>query len=540
MAITFGQWQHKGTVIPSGANNNPQQPSVIYEGNAKILSGTVFKMWYNKYDGTQANLNYAESTDGITWTLYVSNPLISGQGFAKVYKSGGTYYLYSSPIAFNAINVYTSSDGLAWTLQKSNAIVPGVGGAWDRGATVQLNVIDIIGGTWYGYYAGNSSLGNTSWAMGLATASDGINWTKGGSNPVITFEGPSNFDWHKIGNFYYGWSQVLLPNNPYATSGLVNAGFPSDILRFKSRSVTGPFTPLTTPVFERTQSSEGAPGPSNPNGQVADPCIVSDGTNLWIYFTATPNGNAVGPWTINAAEAPNTTFAQLIQTYEGIQSFPFYTLAGLALTNQVVATDNAQRTNENPISAGGNWLSGSASIANCQLLNNQITGTSITKAGEMYWSTAVSNDQWASATLVQAVEASSQFGVVLRGATASWTEYRVLWQGIAGQSGTVVMQAVVAGTVHTLVNSAGFTFNNGDTMTVVINGNVIYMYRNGFLLTSFTDASNFVTSGKVGVIAYGGSTTATDVGISAWSGGSLAATPSVVSTSGCGLLLGVG
>src|ERR1700691_3665702 len=95
--MSINVWQKKGIVIANGftaANDSPGQPNVLYEGNAKILSGTVFKMWF----GTQSGVCYAESSDGVTWSNYASNPVLSTpvqHQFPKIFKYAGTYYLYT-------------------------------------------------------------------------------------------------------------------------------------------------------------------------------------------------------------------------------------------------------------------------------------------------------------------------------------------------------------------------------------------------------------------------------------------------------------
>ena len=83
-------------VVAPVSGDTPGQPNVLYEGGAKILSGTVFKMWF----GTLNGMCYAESTDGISWTRYSSNPVAvpagsasaGWTGYPKIFKNNGTYY----------------------------------------------------------------------------------------------------------------------------------------------------------------------------------------------------------------------------------------------------------------------------------------------------------------------------------------------------------------------------------------------------------------------------------------------------------------
>src|SRR5271168_4394954 len=115
---TFNVWANQGTVIPAVGGDAPEQPNVIFEGNAKILSGNVFKMWFTTGPaGSPIGINYAESSDGVTWTRYSSNPVLPSRWGGRVFKNGSTYYLYTSTgIQGTAIEAYTSPDGITWTL----------------------------------------------------------------------------------------------------------------------------------------------------------------------------------------------------------------------------------------------------------------------------------------------------------------------------------------------------------------------------------------------------------------------------------------
>jgi len=125
-------WTPKGTVIANSGGSQNGQPTVLHEGGSQcgLGAGNVFKMYYSN-SGTTPGVYYAESLDGETgWTSSgVSNPIIAGQGFQRVYKSGTTYYCYSSSATSPgpAINVYTCTDGTGvnFSLAKANAIVVG-------------------------------------------------------------------------------------------------------------------------------------------------------------------------------------------------------------------------------------------------------------------------------------------------------------------------------------------------------------------------------------------------------------------------------
>ena len=75
---------------------------------AVISDGTTYKMWYPGSDDIlssgdfYSSIGYATSTDGITWTKYAGNPVISGTvgswdaslGIAGVVFDGTTYHMW--------------------------------------------------------------------------------------------------------------------------------------------------------------------------------------------------------------------------------------------------------------------------------------------------------------------------------------------------------------------------------------------------------------------------------------------------------------
>src|SRR5580765_736461 len=112
-----GIWAKKGVVIPAIAtdlgnatSNGTQNPYIIYEGNAQILSGNVYKMWFTG----GRNLAYAESTDAEHWTRYATYLLTNEGTCVSVFKVGGTYHFYMQPGDEVTMTVqhYTSTDGV--------------------------------------------------------------------------------------------------------------------------------------------------------------------------------------------------------------------------------------------------------------------------------------------------------------------------------------------------------------------------------------------------------------------------------------------
>ena len=222
-------WQDQGTVLNSINGQAPGQPNVIYESGAKILAGTVFKMWV----GTAVGLCYAESSDGLSWTEYGSNPVIATTShmYPRIFKYNGIYYLYASVWGGSPIAAYTSPDGVTWNLQNQSAITLGSSDEFDGSSIYASGVLGVINGTWYMSYAGYNSTVSQTYPAGLATSTDGIHWTKYSANPIIN-DGiiSANFDFHTVNGIYYGWTQVTMPGIP-SYNNEASFGLPSDISR---------------------------------------------------------------------------------------------------------------------------------------------------------------------------------------------------------------------------------------------------------------------------------------------------------------------
>ena len=85
-----------------------------------------------------------------------------------------------------AIGVATSTDGVTWTKYSGNPIIrPGPAGSWDSVMTVAARVLK-DGNTYKMWYAGYD--GNT-YRTGYATSADGFSWAKYGGNPLDTGPG---------------------------------------------------------------------------------------------------------------------------------------------------------------------------------------------------------------------------------------------------------------------------------------------------------------------------------------------------------------
>ncbi|MHB1051259.1 MAG: glycoside hydrolase family 130 protein [Bacteroidota bacterium] len=191
---------------------NPQRPGDL--GAAQSFLFTVdgtWKMTYASihYDSSArrnvSSIGLATTNDGgNTWTKSVAPILTAGlNGWnmigvspGPVFKVGNTYtmlYTGADQSQRYQIGVATSSDGLQWTSSVSPLFTSL--GQWDynmhAGDVIEMN------GTYYFYFSCRSS-DPYSFTIGLATSTDGVNWTRFGNSPLITV----SQEWEKEGVYF--------------------------------------------------------------------------------------------------------------------------------------------------------------------------------------------------------------------------------------------------------------------------------------------------------------------------------------------------
>lgn len=132
------------------------------------------------------------------WQRNPANPVLGAGAFGSwdsnnvivgsLIEINGTFHLwyYGSANNFNfAIGHATSTDGLSWTRDPANPILsPGPAGSWEERGVAAPEVI-YEGGQFKMWYSGNDN-SNAPGSIGYATSPDGTLWTKYAGNPVIT------------------------------------------------------------------------------------------------------------------------------------------------------------------------------------------------------------------------------------------------------------------------------------------------------------------------------------------------------------------
>jgi hypothetical protein len=147
-----------------------------------IRDGDTLKMWYTGIEGNLMGgrrIGYAWSLDGIVWNRYPENPLSDISGSAgPVLKENGIYKMwYGEGPAFRYA---TSPNGIDWTPHPDPIFTMGNEGEWD--GNIPIFTPDCIvkkDGTYMFWYTGSiGAFPNLFSQFGMATSTDGINWTK--------------------------------------------------------------------------------------------------------------------------------------------------------------------------------------------------------------------------------------------------------------------------------------------------------------------------------------------------------------------------
>jgi predicted GH43/DUF377 family glycosyl hydrolase len=171
-----------------------------------LKDGDKYLMWYLGVAGSARKyVFYAESFDGITWTLNQTTPVLypgspgSWDSWAvhpgAVIKDGGIFKMYYPAYSYQYaqwhIGLATSTDGIHWEKYPEPVLYGTSGWQFQIGPSSIIKV----DGTYYLYFYGRNY---PSYSIGVATSTDGIHWTKYTNNPILL----SEYSWEGTGIYY--------------------------------------------------------------------------------------------------------------------------------------------------------------------------------------------------------------------------------------------------------------------------------------------------------------------------------------------------
>jgi predicted GH43/DUF377 family glycosyl hydrolase len=183
-------------IIEMGAEGEWDQFQVI--AGQVVISDNLFHMFYSGSGKDMHGIGYAVSTDGREFTKHNANPIFQpdGEGFDAIGTSFATplvmedtWMLFYNGSAEGEVipgwKYAGSSIGLTTAPEPTGPWTPGQlvlnaggNGEWDAGLVIPSRVIATEDGYIMYYTGGPDQTEPVRWMCGMASSSDGINWTK--------------------------------------------------------------------------------------------------------------------------------------------------------------------------------------------------------------------------------------------------------------------------------------------------------------------------------------------------------------------------
>ncbi|MGE5351219.1 MAG: hypothetical protein ACM3P0_03995 [Acidobacteriota bacterium] len=280
------KWQTSGWIDYS---NNPifTKSDVYNNPYGGVAAGKVlfengkYRMWYmHTYEAGKADINYAESIDGIHWHNVFAKPVLSPGapgsfdsrvvGVTGLLKDDNGYKMYYAAFSnenpsSNSVGLAVSQDGITWEKRAE----PVFSVATDPNMCVSGIVKK--DGIYYMYYTSTTPLFN----LNLAQSQDGIHWTKYSGNPILLPEA----SWEMSGIVYpsviYDGTKFMMIYDNWDRTGFGIATSTDGITWKKDPK---------NPVFGLNNTYR------KWASQVNYPYLFKNGNTLRIYYTGNANG----------------------------------------------------------------------------------------------------------------------------------------------------------------------------------------------------------------------------------------------------------
>ncbi|MGA2032183.1 MAG: glycosyl hydrolase family 65 protein [Thermoguttaceae bacterium] len=195
---TQGTGKASGTHGPGGGwQDEVNRPCVLRRGDG-------YHMWYTGQARGHSWIGYAISPDGVRWQRQSASPVLSPEKpwereavmcphvmWDDAAKMFRMWYSAGQQYEPDAVGYATSSDGLKWTKHASNPIFrPDPRSPWEQHKVTAVQVLRQ--GEWYVmFYIGFRDVDHAQ--IGLARSRDGINsWQRHAANPIVR---PGRGEW---------------------------------------------------------------------------------------------------------------------------------------------------------------------------------------------------------------------------------------------------------------------------------------------------------------------------------------------------------
>lgn len=278
---------------PVFAPNSSGWDSVAVIPYSVMRLGGTWVMWYTGTNGTGEGIGRATSADGIHWIRNPTTPLLTAADLPIVLYESGIYEMWyqyvSGAYMPSGVDYATSADGILWTPYSGNPVLQPSSSGFDSLIVSPGGVIHDVSGYRLWYSGGDGS--SNTYSVGLASSSDGINWTRYSGNPVIS---PPFGGW-------YDSTRVIacgvLPWNGGLLMGYVGAD--ANYVQRVALATSGDgvhWSPVPGPTLNL------GPSGSWDNLGLSRMAIANVGGNLTMWYGGSPSS---GSWETGLATAPS-------------------------------------------------------------------------------------------------------------------------------------------------------------------------------------------------------------------------------------------
>jgi predicted GH43/DUF377 family glycosyl hydrolase len=263
----------------------PTNPIAVAEAKV-IKENDVYKMYYlNLYNGARTDIGYAESSNGILWNDVVDKPVLNvgnntswdrhSVQIGAVIKIENIYRMYytgmNSPNSYWHVGLATSTDGINWTKLPNPVLYGG-----EDEPQIHVDCVVKYNNVYLTYYTIRNPYSIPFYSIGMAISEDGITWTKYGGNPIL-----ENSDlWENGGVFF---PSVILDGNQFK---MVYMNASADAFGMATSSDGINWTKLSSnPIFTKENTSN-----DWAEQDIAYPHLMKIGNEYRIYYSGIGNG----------------------------------------------------------------------------------------------------------------------------------------------------------------------------------------------------------------------------------------------------------